>query len=150
MLGEFVVADADDTKYNVGDKIRNPAIFAQYEFATQAMLDSYGLACATISRQFPKVTQQRRTAPRVRIGRVRTLAIRCSIPGPPNWKYPDLFHLHGVWSGGSKRCVSGPQHAPGSHMHAMADGSVRMISDTIDLLTYQAAGSRAGEGHITD
>ncbi|HEV7282868.1 MAG TPA: DUF1559 domain-containing protein [Pirellulaceae bacterium] len=62
---------------------------------------------------------------------------------PPNWQYPSAA------SGGSfGLCADRDGAFParsrhsGVALHVMGDGSVKSVADTIDLLTYQAAGGR--------
>lgn len=145
MLGEFVTGDANDASYTIGDRIRNTAIFTQEEYATQAMLDAYGQACLAIAQQTPQNnTLQNSSAgaywagPWYHYSMINTLA-------PPNWQYPTCFACTGCGAGDGVGVHPARSKHPGGAQHAMADGSVRFISNTVDLRTYQAAGSRAGK-----
>ena len=64
---------------------------------------------------------------------------------PPNWKYPTCT-LSGDLPGYAtdrEGCYPARSLHPGGCNHAMADASVRFLTDTIAVPTYQALGSRA-------
>ena len=66
---------------------------------------------------------------------------------PPNWKHPSC-----AYGGGFGLCAdrSGAFPArsrhPGVANHGMGDGSVRSVSETVDLIVYQQAGARNDGG----
>jgi hypothetical protein len=60
---------------------------------------------------------------------------------PPNWKYPNLANWGCTFNCG--RGVFTPRSShPGGVNVALGDASVRFISETIDLLTWQCLGGR--------
>jgi len=61
---------------------------------------------------------------------------------PPNWKYPSGNIGGGGDADGSGIYPARSRH-PGGVNAALVDGSVRFISETINLATYQGLGSRA-------
>jgi hypothetical protein len=55
----------------------------------------------------------------------------------PNHPIPDIgIHGRGFYASRS--------YHPGGSMHALVDGSVRMIPETVDMLTYRSLFSRDG------
>lgn len=62
---------------------------------------------------------------------------------PPNWTYPSCA-VSSANSGYSRGVYPSRSRHPGGANHTLADASVRFISETIDLLTYQGLGSRDG------
>jgi hypothetical protein len=61
---------------------------------------------------------------------------------PPNWKYPACSVSASF--GAARGVYPARSRHPGGVNHAIADASVRFISDTVDLQTYQGLGSRDG------
>jgi len=63
---------------------------------------------------------------------------------PPNWQFPTCIAVNppGMASDRDGAYPSRSFH-PGGTVHALADGSVRFISETIKYDTYQALGTRA-------
>jgi prepilin-type N-terminal cleavage/methylation domain-containing protein len=62
---------------------------------------------------------------------------------PPNWKYPSC--MNGDSGAGTNRGLfPARSRHPGGVNHALADASVRFISETIDLTVYHGLGSRNG------
>jgi prepilin-type N-terminal cleavage/methylation domain-containing protein/prepilin-type processing-associated H-X9-DG protein len=62
---------------------------------------------------------------------------------PPNWKYPScMTATDGSAAGSSSGIYAARSRHPGGVNFALADASVRFISETIDLATYHALGSR--------
>lgn len=70
---------------------------------------------------------------------------------PPNWKGQDC----GNWSAiadtpGEHAIISARSKHPGGVNVTLADGSVRFVSDTVDLITWRAVGTRNGGEAIGD
>lgn len=63
---------------------------------------------------------------------------------PPNWKYPSCMTSTSSAHGWSRGIYAARSRHPGGVNHALADASVRFISETIDLTTYHGLGSRNG------
>jgi prepilin-type N-terminal cleavage/methylation domain-containing protein len=64
---------------------------------------------------------------------------------PPNWVYPTCSAVNPPGYANDRDGIypSRSEHGAGS-MHAVVDGSVRFITDTINFLTYQQLGTKAG------
>ena len=64
---------------------------------------------------------------------------------PPNWIYPTCIATGppGYSSDRDGIYPSRSEHGAGA-MHAMADGSVQFLTDTVNYLTYQQLGTKAG------
>lgn len=63
---------------------------------------------------------------------------------PPNWRYPScIANEPPGFSSDRPGLYPARSHHPGGANTAMADGSVRMVSETIDFHTYQVMGARA-------
>ena len=145
MIGEFIKGDNTSQLFTIhGDFVRNqpfPSGFPQ-QFPTDAQLTQYGQQCAT-----PSATANHRwyagfrwSAPGFYNTEINTMA-------PPNWKFPACHPCPGCGEGDGPGVFPARSRHPGGAMHAMGDGSVRFIADTINLRTYQALGS-ANSGDV--
>lgn len=67
----------------------------------------------------------------------------------PNWRWP-AFMEGGCGMGDCSGVFPARSRHSGGAMHTMGDGSVRFISDNIDLLEYQALGSASGREAFSD
>ncbi|MCU0876703.1 MAG: DUF1559 domain-containing protein [Pirellulaceae bacterium] len=150
MLGEFVKGDGTNTRFTVfGDVIRGQAWDASYpnDFATQAQLETYGQTCLSVGQAggANQLTFSgfRWSAPGFYNAAINTLA-------PPNWKYPACHDCAGCGQADAKGVFPARSRHPGGAMHAMGDGSVRIFSNTINFVTYQAIGSAFGGEAIVE
>jgi hypothetical protein len=64
---------------------------------------------------------------------------------PPNWIYPTCIATGPPGYSCDRPGIypSRSEHGAGS-MHALADGSIQFLTDTVDYLTYQRLGDKAG------
>jgi len=147
LLGEILKGDNNGTGYNKKtDIIRGQAWPGSVESTTsgvidQATIESYGTTCDAAS------TNQSTNAGREWIRGVNYQTVFNTL-APPNWKYPACMVCSGCGAGDSKGVFPSRSRHPGGSMHALADGSVTFINDTVDYQVYQGAGTRAG-GEIT-
>jgi len=139
MASEQLCGDAETTKYNVGDVVRGQAFpsGAPATFWTQAQLDTYGASClGGISSHYGHTGREWAAS-------MPTQTI-CSTMAPPNWQYPTcLSRADCGWMDSTGIYPPRSRH-PGGVNVAMGDASVRFVSDTINLSTWQGLGSRAG------
>ena len=148
MLGEFVKGDNSGSKFTVmGDIPRGQAFpsGAPRQFWTQAQLDAYGAQCSTSSATGNHLSFAgfRWNAPGFYNAAINTMA-------PPNWRFPACHNCGGCGQADSPGIFPARSRHPGGAMHAMGDGSVRFISNTVNLLTYQALGSTDGNETISN
>ena len=107
------------------------------QFPTQAQVEAYGVACEAGQGDHHSHMGNRWMSPMAGDGTVfNTVA-------PPNWKYPSCMN-GGGGSGDSSGVFPAKSRHPGGVNHAIADGSVTFISETVDFNTYQGQGSRNG------
>lgn len=144
MSSEHLTGDNDGARYVVGDLVRGQAVpsGSTNVFWTQAQLDTYGAQCDAAKANHLSVGGREWAAPTPSHTVFNTLA-------PPNWKWPSCFacipcawpHSYGVYPARSRH--------PGGVNTGMADASVRFVSETIELATWQGLGSRAGGESVT-
>ena len=148
MLAEFVKGDNDNTTLtNMGDIIRgipfpNPI---SRRFITQADLDIYGAAGVAAGASGPNqltFAGFRWAAPGFYNAAINTMA-------PPNWRFPAVQACGGCGQADSEGIFPARSRHTGGAQHALGDGSVQFISNTIDLRTYQGLGS-ASSGDIAN
>lgn len=149
MLGEFLVGDNDGTKFTLeGDFARNvpfPGITANqafpWQFPTQDLLDQFGQACLANVATHISSAGYRWAAPSMYDCAINTVAA-------PNAKWPACNIGNGGRGDGGGVWPARSRHSGGA-MHAMGDGSVRFIANTVNLQSYQALGSRDGKEAIS-
>jgi prepilin-type N-terminal cleavage/methylation domain-containing protein len=142
MLAEFIKGDNTDQLYTIhGDYVRGQALPSGFpqQFATEAQLTTYGQQCstATATANHRWYAGFRWSAPGYYNTEINTLAT-------PNWRFPACHPCTGCGEGDGPGVFPSRSRHPGGTMHAMGDGSVRFVSNTINLLTYQAMGSASG------
>ncbi len=70
---------------------------------------------------------------------------------PPNWKYPTCIATNPPgYSSDRDGLYPSRSYHPGGSVHALADGSVRFITETIDYDMYQYLGTKAGGETVSD
>jgi len=143
LLGEFLKGDNTNSAYNKKvDIIKGQTWSGSVESTTagvidQATLDAYGMTCDGASGSQSSNGGREWIRPAFYQSVFNTLA-------PPNWKYPACMQCSGCGSADSKGVYPARSRHPGGAMHAMADGSVTFINDTVNLQVYHGAGTRAG------
>ena len=137
MLAEFVKGDGDDTtRTNLGDIMKNNVFVspADRKFISQSALDAYGAAgWAKLADDEIVLAGYRWSSPGFYNTVMNTMA-------PPNWKYPASME-NNAGIGVSTGVFPARSRHTGGAQHALGDGSVHFISNTIDLKAYQALGS---------
>jgi len=137
LLGELLVGDNDGGKYTPGDIVRGIAWPAGVvnNFPTEASLVAYGQACEA------GIGNHHSTGGREWINGSPGQTFFHTVV-PPNWQYPTCQTCAGCgWFDSDGVHPSRSRH-PGGANHALVDGSVRFISNDINLQTYQALGSK--------
>lgn len=145
MVAEQRTGDNDDTMYHrESDLVRGLVWTGNNESTsqgpiTQAQVDTAGAACHANPSNHSSVMSYRYCRGSFIYTIFNTLAT-------PNWKYPDCMTSTSTSSHGSSTGIYPARSPhPGGVNHAMADGSVHFISETVDMLTYQGLGSRNGK-----
>lgn len=138
MLQEGIKGDDSAGQYREGDVVRGQAFpTANLVNWTQAELDAYANQCLGGIANHHSHAGREWAAPMFTQTVYNTMA-------PPNYKGPTCQSCTGCgWMDSAGIFPSRSRHSGGCN-HAMADGSVRFFSETINLTTYQALGSRAG------
>lgn len=143
MLGEQNSGDADNNVFRADvDMVRNQAWSytinsTRSGVIPQSEVDAYGDRCLTGSSNHTSTMGEAWIRP-VNIYTVfNTLA-------PPNWKYPTCIACNTCSAGDNVGVFPARSRHPGGANFAIGDGSVRFISETIDLMTYHGLGSRDG------
>lgn len=142
MMAEFNKGDNTSSIFTVvGGDFANGVPFPggwTHQFPTQEMLINYGVACEAAGKSSHRSTAGFRWfAPGQYNTGINTIA-------PPNWRYPACMDCSGCGQGDSKGVFPARSRHTGGAQHAMGDGSVQFISNSIDLRTYQALGSARG------
>jgi hypothetical protein len=149
MMGEQLLGDHDNGFYREGDIVRNitypgtngnnayyPITGILYE---AAQVEAYGVACLAGIGNHHSHGGRDWIAPMPAQTVMNTIA-------PPNWKYPSCQSCAGCgWMDSAGVFPSRSRH-PGGAMHALADGSVTIITETIDGQIYCLLGNR-GDGN---
>jgi len=138
MLGERLLGDGQTGKNSLRDTVRVGSQGCPYTFPTQAQVDLWGAAAGPINgavwSQDAGLDNCSQHAWPVAFARFNEMA-------PPNWKYPDV-----QTSGCGRPAGEGVRPArsahPGGVNVALGDASIRFVSETIDLPTWQYMGAR--------
>ncbi len=148
MLAEQLTGDNDNGTYRrETDVVRGLSWSGndstQQGVITQSQVDTAGAACDANPSNHSSVSGSRYSRGIFMYTVFNTVAT-------PNWKYPGCFTSTSSGDHGSSRGIypSRSRH-PGGVNHALADASVRFISDSIDLQLYHGLGSRNGGESVT-
>jgi prepilin-type processing-associated H-X9-DG protein len=145
LLGEKLVPPYDGSKWIPGNWARgaNPPTGMPYSTTlgpiTQQMVDAYGTAAVAAANYHGGCRTSNYISSLLSVNEV----------APPNWKFPDVTNLGGCPAPCGWGINTARSKHPGGVNMAMADASVRFISETIDLVTWQGLGSRNGRESIT-
>jgi prepilin-type N-terminal cleavage/methylation domain-containing protein len=146
MVGEQVTGDGNNSVFHADSDVVDAQTWPHPNKSTtegpitQAQLEQYGQTCLAAGPAASGHTStmgQSWTWPVYFYTVFNTLA-------PPNWKYPNCMQCDGCSAGDNPGVHPARSKHPGGANHCMADASVRFISETIDLTTYQGLGSRNG------
>ncbi len=143
MMGEGLIGDNSSSGFDIKtDVVRGQSWSGAHRSTingpiTQADLDQYGQACESGSGDHSSTAGSEWIRGAMTMVAFNTLA-------PPNWKYPSCMSCGVCGSPDSQGIFPARSRHPGGAQHAMGDGSVRLINDTVDLLVYQGQGSRNG------
>ena len=138
-LAEILKGDDNGAKFSWGDIVRTPAGGNEAvpgvpdTFPTLAQFSTWGQQVASGGG-----TIYNNTGRRYYFTRLGDIPAATPL-APPNWQYPNF--MHSAWSTG-RFFIGARSFHPGGANHALGDGSVRFISDTIDFTTYQYLGAR--------
>ena len=139
MLSEMLKGNNNNSQYVEGNSVRpGPAVNRNVP-PSATVLDTFGVAC------LGSIADHRSNNGREWIAGVPTQTLfNCA--APPNWKYPTCAVQGGGYGFSADRDGAFPARSfhPGGVNTVLGDGSTRFISETIDLITYQALGSRNG------
>ncbi len=149
MLGEHLTGDADTTTYRVeSDVVRGLSWSGNNESTQQgpitaAQVNTAGLACHNSPSNHSEASGSRWTRGMFEYTVFNTLA-------PPNWQYPACMTSTSTGNHGSSSGIyPARSRHPGGANHALADASVRFISETTDTELYQGLGSRNGKEAVS-
>ena len=143
MLGELVIGDNSVSVWTLkSDVVRNQPWTGTNQSTTQgpiteAEVNAYGANCLAGKADHQSVSGREWVRGVFAHTVFNTLA-------PPNWQYPSCVTCATCGAGDNTGVFSSRSRHPGGVNHAMGDASVRFVSETVNLLTYQAAGSRDG------
>ncbi len=137
MVGEHRLGDEDNGKYSPGDVARGVGRVGPFELPSAAEVDQQGVACEAAMDNHHSHTGREWASGLPWQTVFNTIA-------PPNWKYPTCQECSGCGWGDSDGVFPARSYHPGGANHALVDGSVRFISETIDTKTYQFLGTRKG------
>ncbi|MEN6451634.1 MAG: DUF1559 domain-containing protein [Thermoguttaceae bacterium] len=148
MLGEQLTGDGDDGAYRpMSDVVRGLSWSANQSTSqgpiSPSAVETAGAACHASHDNHSSVSAARYVRGIMEYSVFNTLA-------PPNWKYPSCMTETSTGNHGwSKGLYPARSRHPGGVNHALADASVRFISETIDLTTYHGLGSRDGREAVS-
>ena len=141
MASEVATGDNDGGMYRPGEPVRNqlygePNNEWRYPYLTQAKMNTWGLLCEAGKNDHLSSNGWGW------LGSNYTQTVFNTVV-PPNWRYPTCIATGppGYASDRQGLYPARSQH-PGGANHALCDGSVRFISETIDFDTYQRLGHR--------
>jgi prepilin-type N-terminal cleavage/methylation domain-containing protein len=133
---ETTVGDGDNSSYDARRDIVKGASgsWPGISFWTQAQLNSYGPACQSAGSAANSYSFRGATWANGLMGVtiLNTLV-------PPNWQYPDCDQSTGGVTDGPGTYGARSRHV-GGVQGLLADGSVRFISENLDLNTWQSLG----------
>ncbi len=137
LLGERVIGDGDNGRNSYSDTVLsrpNPGLTDP--FPTQAQVDAWGASAGPITGAV--WSQDSGHCGSMVWG---SAFQRINEIAPPNWKYPDVQTSGcGIPAGDGVRGAR--SRHPGGVNVAMGDASVRFVTETIDLPTWQYMGAR--------
>jgi len=143
MLAEFNKGDNNGGLFDLtSDYVRGQAFpggiaYPNYSNPTSTVLTQYGTQCQGGTANHISIAGFKWVAPAFYNTSINTVAT-------PNWRYPSCHICAGCGQGDGAGVWPARSRHTGGAQHALGDGSVRFISDNVDLSAYQATGSRNG------
>ena len=143
MVGEHRLGDHDNNTYRPGDVVRGIPLWSEpprgwpYQgvLYDATAVNNYGQACLGGINNHHSHGGREWIAPMPAQTVFNTLA-------PPNWMYPTCQDCTGCGWMDSSGVFPARSYHPGAVVHGIADGSVTVISQTIDGQTYCLLGNR--------
>lgn len=153
MLSEWNKGDNDSSVFDTssdwtqGITLTTLLPNATRRFPTQAELDALGQSALSTGSSSGGNTRSiagyRWIAPGHYNSSFNTLAA-------PNWRFPSFMDCTTCGQGDSSGVFPARSRHAGGAQHAMGDGSVRFIPQTVDLLEYQSLGTANGKEAFSD
>ncbi len=145
LAGEMLSGDGNGGAYLPGEVVfsaygqSGPWEYPNASVTTQSFIDAWGAQC-----EAGKSTHLSRTGWHF-LGANYTQTIFNTV-ATPNWQYPSCVASGNLPGMGSDRNGIYPSRSfhPGGSQHALGDGSVRFIGETVQWDVYQALGSKSG------
>ncbi|MFH1920990.1 MAG: DUF1559 domain-containing protein, partial [Planctomycetota bacterium] len=143
LVGESIIGDETGSRFGPSDVVYSQTppwsggtcSVGNFQFPTAALMDTFGMQCEAGKAAHHSHPGRSWIRPMPFQTYFTTLA-------PPNWRWPNCTSDR--WDAGGYVFLNARSRHPGGANHALADGSVRFISETLDFNTYQALGSRDG------
>ncbi len=138
MLSEQVMGDNDGGRVTMERDFTNQLSLSTDQFPTPAEIEAAGVACDSTAQSWHQSNAGRQwSASFPGFIAINTIA-------PPNWQHITCCEGGGYGYACDRNGIVPPRSFhPGGVNAALADGSVRFVTETIDLLTWQRAGARA-------
>jgi hypothetical protein len=153
LLGEHRLGDNDNSFYRPGDVVRGITFTAAPNNQNSywpitgnlydaAAIDAFGVQCQAGIANHHSHGGRNWVCPQPSQTIFNTVA-------PPNWKYPTCQVCPGCSWFDSPGAFPARSFHPGGAMHALADGSVTFITNTIFAQTYCHLGNRSDGQSVT-
>jgi len=149
---EVLTGDGSNVAFWPGEPVRNATYSGSHPWripnVPQSSIDPWGLAILAHITSSP--TDHLSSNGWGWLGSNYTQTVFNTVAGP-NWKYPSAGATGPPgYSNDRDGIYPSRSYHPGGTNHALGDGSVRFISETIDFDTYQHLGTRMGGEPISD
>ena len=145
LLGELNKGDANNSSLNPVRDFTNSLSLPTDQFPSAADIETAGVACDSTAQGY----QQSNAGYRITLGHPGMCAFNTI--APPNWKHVTCCEGGGFGLACDRDgIVPARSFHPGGAMVALADGSTRFASETIDLTTWQYLGARDDAKPIGD
>ncbi|QDS94386.1 hypothetical protein FF011L_31650 [Roseimaritima multifibrata] len=147
LFSEHLTGDGDDGTYRQKTDLVRAQPWSANESTqqgpiTDAQVEAYGQACDAGRNNHTSYYGYRWGRPVYIYTVFNTVA-------PPNWKYPSCMTCSTCGAGDSKGVFPARSRHPGGVNVVLADASVRMMTETVDLQLYHGLGSRNGGEVVT-
>ncbi|GIX02883.1 MAG: prepilin-type N-terminal cleavage/methylation domain-containing protein [Thermogutta sp.] len=138
MLSEQIVGDSNNGTLTLRRDFTNNLSLSVDQFPSQADIESAGITCDSNATSWHQSNAGRQwSASFPGFIAINTIA-------PPNWKHISCCQGGGFGYACDRNGIVPPKSLhPGGVNVAACDGSVKFVSDTVDLTTWQRLGARA-------